>query len=50
MLVDSTHKEYESILKWLGPKFNPFTFNRLTIEKEPGILGAKIKGYKKGFE
>lgn len=49
ILADSTHKEYYSILEWLGTKFNPTTFNRITIEKELGILGAKIKGYEKGF-
>ena len=50
ILADSTHEEYESVVEWLGPKFNPIQFNRLTIEKELGILGAKIKGYEKGFK
>ena len=50
ILADSAQEEYESIVEWLSPNFNPFTFNRLTIEKELGILGAKIKGYEKGFE
>lgn len=50
ILTDPSHEEYESIVEWLGPKFNPYTFNRITIEKELGILGAKIKGYEKGFE
>jgi len=50
ILADSTHEEYQSIVEWLGPKFNSIAFNRLAIEKELGILGAKIKGYEKGFE
>lgn len=50
ILADSTHEEYESIVDWLGPKFNPVAFNKLAIEKELGILGAKIKRYEKGFE
>jgi len=50
ILPDPSHEEYESIVEWLGPKFNPNTFNRITIEKELGILGAKIKGYEKGFK
>ena len=50
ILADSTHEEYQSIVEWLGPKFNPIEFNRLAIEKELGILGAKIKGYEKGFK
>ena len=50
ILTDPTNEEYESVVEWLGPKFNPTEFNRLTIEKELGILGAKIKGYEKGFK
>ncbi len=50
ILTDPTNEEYESVVVWLGPKFNPTEFNRLTIEKELGILGAKIKGYEKGFK
>ena len=50
ILADSTHEEYQSIVEWLGPKFNPIEFNRLAIEKELGILGAKIKRYEKGLE
>ena len=50
ILTDPSHEEYESIVEWLGPKFNPTEFNRLKIEKELGILGAKIKGYEKGFK
>lgn len=50
ILADSMHEEYQSILEWLGQKFNPNTFNRIKIEKEIGILGAKIKGYEKGFK
>ena len=50
ILTDPSHEEYESIVKWLGPKFNPVAFKRLAIEKEQGILGAKIKRYEKGFE
>jgi len=49
ILADSTHEEYQSIVEWLGPKFNSIAFNRLAIEKELGVLGAKIKGYEKGF-
>ncbi len=44
ILADSTHEEYQRIIEWLGPKFNPTTFSGITIEKELGILGAKIKG------
>lgn len=50
ILADSTHEEYESIVEWIGPKFNHIAFNRLIIEKGLGILGAKIKGYEKGFK
>ncbi len=50
ILADPSHEEFESIVDWLGPKFNPFAFNRLAIEKGLGILGAKIKGYEKGFK
>jgi hypothetical protein len=50
ILADSTHEEYESIAKWLDQKFNPTAFNRLSVEKELGILGAKIKGYERGFK
>jgi hypothetical protein len=50
ILADPTHEEYESKVEWLGPKFNPSAVNRLTIEKGLGILGAKIKGYEKGFK
>jgi len=49
ILTDTSHEEYESIVEWLGPKFNSIAFNRLAIEKELGILGAKIKSYEKGF-
>ena len=50
ILTDPSHEEYESIVKWLGPKFNPVAFNKLTIERGLGIWGAKIKGYEKGFK
>jgi len=50
ILADPTNEEYESIVEWVGPKFNPTTFNRIAIEKELGILGAKIKEYDKGFK
>lgn len=50
ILADPSHEEFESIVDWLGPKFNPIAFNRLAIEKRLGILGAKIKGYEKGFK
>ena len=50
ILADSTHEEYESIVDCLGPKFNPVAFNKLTIEKGLGIMGAKIKGYEKGLK
>ena len=50
ILADSKHEEYESIVDWLGPKFNPVTFNKLTIERGLGILGAKIKAYEKCFK
>ncbi len=50
ILADSTHEEYENIVNWLGPKFNPNKLNRIKIEKDLGILGAKIKGYEKGFK
>lgn len=50
ILTDPSHEEYESIVKWLGPKFNPVAFNKLTIERGLGILGAKIKKYEKGFK
>jgi len=50
ILEDPAHEEFENIKEWLGYKFNPYTFNRITIEKELGILGAKIKGYEKGFK
>jgi len=50
ILADPTNEEYESIVEWVGPKFNPTTFNRITIEKELGILGAKIKEYEKGVK
>lgn len=48
-LADPAHEEYESTVECLGPKFNPNKLNRIKIEKELGILGAKIKGYEKGF-
>ena len=50
ILADSTHEEYESIVEWIRPKFNPYKLNGIKIEKELGILGAKIKGYEKGFQ
>ena len=50
ILTDPSHEEYDSIVEWIGPKFNHIAFNRLTIEKGLGILGAKIKRYEKGFE
>ena len=50
ILTDPSHEEYESIVKWLGPKFNPVAFNELTIERGLGILGSKIKTYEKGFK
>ncbi len=50
ILTDPSHEEYESIVEWLGPKFNSIAFNRLAIEKDLGILGAKIKKYEKGFK
>lgn len=49
ILADPSHEEFESIVDWLGPKFNPIAFNRLAIEKGLGILGAKIKGYENRF-
>jgi len=50
ILADPSNEEYESMVDWLGPKFNSIEFNRLAIEKELGILGAKIKKYEKGFK
>lgn len=50
ILTTPSHEEYESIVEWLGPKFNPNKFNRIAIEKELSILGAKIKRYEKAFE
>jgi hypothetical protein len=50
ILADSTHEEYESIANWLGTKFNPTAFKRLSVEKGLGTLGAKINGYEKGFK
>lgn len=50
ILTTPSHEEYESIVEWLGPKFNPNKLNRIKIEKELGILAAKIKGYEKGFK
>jgi len=50
ILVDSTHEEYESLSELLGRKFNPNAFNKLSVEKGLGILGAKIKGYENGFK
>jgi hypothetical protein len=50
ILTDTSHEEYESIVEWLGPKFNPNKLNRIKIEKELGILAAKIKGYEKSFK
>ena len=50
ILADPSHEEYESMVDWLGPKFNPVAFNKLTIERGLGILGAKIKAYEKGFK
>jgi len=50
ILADPSHEEYESMVDWLGPKFNPIAFKRLAIEKELGILGAKIKKYEEGFK
>ncbi len=49
ILADPSHEVYESVEEWLGPKFNPNKLNRIKIEKESGILAAKIKGYEKGF-
>jgi hypothetical protein len=50
ILADPAHEEFENIKEWLGQKFNPVAFNKLTIERGLGILGAKIKGYEKGFK
>jgi hypothetical protein len=50
ILADPSHEEYESIAEWLGLKFNPNKLNRIKIEKDLGVLGAKIKGYEKGFK
>ena len=50
ILVDPAHEEYESVVEWLGTKFNPNKLNRIKIEKELGILGAKIKGYENGLK
>lgn len=50
ILADPSHEEYESIAKWLGLKFNPNKLNRIKIEKDLGILGAKIKGYDNGLK
>ena len=50
ILADSTHEEYESIVEWFGPKFNHISFIRITIEKELGILGSRIKGYERSFK
>lgn len=50
ILVDPAHEEYESVVEWLGPKFNPIAFNRLAIEKGLGSLGSRIKGYKRSFK
>ena len=50
VLADLTHQEYESVKKWLDPKYNPIAFNRLSIEKGLGMLGVKIREYEKGFK
>lgn len=50
ILADPSQEEYESIAESLGLRFNPNKLNRIKIEKELGILGAKIKGYEKGFK
>lgn len=50
ILADPMHEEYESLLESLGLKFNPTAFNRLSVEKGLGTLGAKIKGYEKGLK
>lgn len=50
ILTDPSNEEYESIVEWLGPKFNPITFNRLAIEKGLGSLGSRIKGYERSFK
>lgn len=50
ILGDPSHEEYETIKKWLGPKFNPKKLNSHSITKELGNLGAKIKIYEKGFK
>jgi hypothetical protein len=44
ILTDSTHEEYQSILEWLGPKFNPSTLNRISISKALENLVLIIKG------
>ena len=50
ILTYPAHEEYESIVEWIGPKFNPITFNRLAIEKGLGSLGSRIKGYERSFK
>jgi len=50
ILTDPSHEEYKSVVEWFGTKFNSIAFKRLAIEKELGILGAKIKKYEEGFE
>jgi hypothetical protein len=50
IIVDTFHEEYNDMVEWLGTKFNPTAFNRLSFEKGLGTLGAKINGYEKGFK
>lgn len=44
IFADPSHEEYETIAEWLGQKFNPTAFNKLSIEKGLGTLSVKNKG------
>ena len=50
IIEDPTHEEHESMIEWVGPRFNPSTFNPITIHKELGALGPKIKSYERRFK
>jgi hypothetical protein len=49
ILDGPSHEEYESIKERIDPKFNPVKLKKLSITKELGTLGAKIKIYERGF-
>jgi hypothetical protein len=38
IVANPTHEEYEGMIAWLGPKFNPATLNRIAIVKALGTL------------